>query len=317
MVQEYGVTYPKLLMFGEYGILLGGAALTIPVKRFSARFDFLDNTMDVEIAGKSNNVLKKYCEFLECNDFICGIIDIDGFHLDIKDGLFLSSDIPIGYGLGSSGVLCAAIYKTYQKKYSRIFELPEDLLFYKNLFSTMESFFHGKSSGLDPLACLVGKPLLIRDNEIFQLDTVSQIKGRWFLVDSGISRSTGKMVDNFLSKCYNSDFKKGFQSNYVTFVNLFINQVYAETKEKGSSSENQPVEYYMEAISSMQLKYFSEMIPDFLVPFWQQGLDSGCFYLKLLGAGGGGYYLGLSRVPSTTEEMVSAYGFKITWLDIF
>jgi len=316
MVQEYGIIYPKLLLFGEYGILLGGAALTMPLTSFSARLDFLDNALDIEIARNSNQILLGFAEYLERSEFICGQLDIENLKLDVKDGLFLLSDIPIGYGLGSSGVLCAAIYKTYGKNHKPIFDLPDNLLLYKNLFSSMEAYFHGKSSGIDPLACLVGKPLLIRHNEITIFHNIHQLKGNWFLVDSGLSRNTGLLVDRFLSMCYNSEFKNAFQSNYLSFVNNLIERINNDKLVRDNQEEDSFMFQHMEAISSMQLKYFTEMIPPFLLPFWQQGLDTGCFYLKLLGAGGGGYFLGLSQQKTTTEEMVSAFGFKLQWLDI-
>lgn len=316
MVQDYGITYAKLMLFGEYGILLGGAALTIPLTRFSAKFDFIDNALDTEIASKSNKVLHGFAEFLEKIESITSEIDVTGFKLDIKDGLYLLSDIPIGYGVGSSGVLCAAIYKAFGKNHQPVYYLPDNLLLHKSLFSSMEAFFHGKSSGLDPLACLVGKPLLIREKEISVLHSVYQLKGNWFLVDSGTSRNTGQLVEKFLTKCYKSEFKNDFQSNYISVVNTLIDQIKDEELVKEGSSAIRRMEKYMEAISLMQLRYFNEMIPAFLVPLWQQGLDTGCFYLKLLGAGGGGYYLGISQQKTTTEEMVAAYGFKLQWLDV-
>ncbi len=313
MVQDYGITYAKLMLFGEYGILLGGAALTIPLTRFSAKFDFIGNASVTEISRKSNKVLHGFAEFLEKSESITSEIDIIGFKLDIKDGLYLLSDIPIGYGVGSSGVVCAAVCKVYGKNHHPIYDLTDNLLFHKSLFSSMEAFFHGKSSGLDPLACLVGKPLLIRQKKISILHSVHLLKGNWFLVDSGSSRNTGLLVEKFLTKCYKSEFKNDFQSNYISVVNSLIDEI---NDEKLGNEASDNMEQYMEAISVMQLKYFNEMIPAFLAPLWQQGLDTSYFYLKLLGAGGGGYYLGLSLQKTATEEMVAAYGFKLTWLDI-
>ncbi len=316
MVQDYGITYAKLLLFGEYGILLGGAALTIPLTRFMAKFDFIDSAPETEIARKSNKVLHGFAEFLEKSKSITSEINVAGFKLDIVDGLYLSSDIPIGYGVGSSGVVCAAIYKAYGKNKQPINNLPDNLLLYKSLFSSMEAFFHGKSSGLDPLACLVGKPLLIRQKEISILHSVYQLKKNWFLVDSGSSRITGLLVEKFLAKCCKSDFKSDFKSNYISVVNTLIDEIKDEKLVKEGSNDTRSMEKYMEAISLMQLRYFNEMIPAFLVPLWQQGIDTGCFYLKLLGAGGGGYYLGISQQKTATEEMVAAYGLKLQWVDV-
>ena len=71
----------------------------------------------------------------------------------MKDGLYFDSSIPQGYGVGSSGALVAAIYDKYASDKITVLEnLTRDkLLKLKSIFSMMESFFHGKSSGLDPL----------------------------------------------------------------------------------------------------------------------------------------------------------------------
>ncbi len=56
-------------------------------------------------------------------------------------------------------------------------------------------------------------------------------------------------------------------------------------------------------ISQFQLEYFQRMIPASIVPLWQEGLESGDFSLKLCGAGGGGFMLGLARDAETLEQL--------------
>jgi mevalonate kinase len=54
--------------------------------------------------------------------------------------------VPQGYGVGSSGALVAAIYDRYAQDKITVLEnlTREKLLQLKNIFSQMESFFHGK-----------------------------------------------------------------------------------------------------------------------------------------------------------------------------
>jgi len=77
--------------------------------------------------------------------------------------LYFDSSIPQGYGVGSSGALVAAIYDTYAiDKIEATETLTRDkLLRLKEIFSLMESFFHGKSSGLDPLNSYLSIPILM------------------------------------------------------------------------------------------------------------------------------------------------------------
>ncbi|MBT8190538.1 MAG: hypothetical protein KJO29_08920, partial [Bacteroidia bacterium] len=51
------------------------------------------------------------------------------------------------------------------------------------------------------------------------------------------------------------------------------------------------VSAWMNKISWLQLEYFSEMIPNDLVSTWHYGLESDQYYMKLSGAGGGGFFL--------------------------
>jgi mevalonate kinase len=64
----------------------------------------------------------------------------------------------------------------------------------------LESYFHGKSSGIDPLICFMNLPILIESKE--SVDKVSIPKeelgkGAIFLIDSGITGETGPMIQIF------------------------------------------------------------------------------------------------------------------------
>ena len=48
-------------------------------------------------------------------------------------------------------------------------------------------------------------------------------------------------------------------------------------------------------ISKWQLANMLEFIPAEIQKLWREGLDSGDFALKLCGAGGGGFFLGLRK----------------------
>ena len=73
---------------------------------------------------------------------------------DFDSGWTLRGNIPTGYGIGSSGAVCAAILDKYQYE-------SADIETSHNQLIQMESYFHGKSSGLDPLVSFYDKPVLI------------------------------------------------------------------------------------------------------------------------------------------------------------
>src|SRR5699024_1889521 len=97
--------------------------------------------------------------------------DVEALQADIEKGLYFDSSIPQGYGIGSSGALVAAIYDKYATNKITILEnLTRDKLNKrKAIFGEMESFFHGQSSGLDPLNSYLSLPILINSKENIEM----------------------------------------------------------------------------------------------------------------------------------------------------
>ena len=65
-----------------------------------------------------------------------------------------------------------------------------------------------------------------------------------------------------------------------------------------------------EAISRFQLTHFREMIPAEFLPLWERSLEGDDFRMKLCGAGGGGFLLGLCRKDATPE----GWGWPWEWV---
>ncbi len=112
-----------------------------------------------ELAIESNRHLSDYLPYLKDLQEKAGSwdkLDLDRFESDIKNGLYFESNIPQGYGIGSSGALVAAIYDQYliNPNKNRKILTGMEISNLKEIFSRMESYFHGVSSGLDPLLML-------------------------------------------------------------------------------------------------------------------------------------------------------------------
>ncbi|MEM9849977.1 MAG: mevalonate kinase, partial [Bacteroidota bacterium] len=152
--------YPaKLILFGEYTVLLGGRALAMPLQQFKAYWDRSVLETDTRISG--------FFEYLLTNDSLKDLFDAAKMKSDLGAGLVFQSDIPLGYGLGSSGALCAATYDTYALTKST------DLHLLKKQLADMEAHFHGASSGTDPLICYLNQTLLLEKNNIKVLSDFS------------------------------------------------------------------------------------------------------------------------------------------------
>ena len=153
------VFYSKTILFGEYSMIFDSTALMVPMTKFSAHLRFAASLLDQGVVA-SNASIKRFAEYLGGHPEVKDAIDLTALNHDLENGLYLDSDVPSGYGLGSSGTLVAAIYDSYAK------QKTDDLLQLKSLFGKMESCFHGSSSGIDPLQCYLGKPFHITSRAV-------------------------------------------------------------------------------------------------------------------------------------------------------
>jgi len=285
--------HSKILLFGEYSLMLGSMALSVPFKLFSGRFVFDSDWQNTDAGKNSNFQLEKFADYLESildkpeQQFI---IDAKKFTKDISSGLVFQSNIPQGYGLGSSGALVAAVYVAYGEPLLQDFtELK--IIGLKNFLAWMESYFHGKSSGLDPLIGYLKKPLLIEIDGKIEMPVMPKWsdtnQGAVFLVDSGASGETQPLVKQFINWSNNESYLEKIKSEYIPVVNSCICAYRDADIEK--LFEN------LELLSDFQYKNFEPMISSTMKPIWKNGLKTGKYLLKLCGSGGGGMVLGFSR----------------------
>ncbi len=263
----------KLLLFGEYTVLNGAAALAIPLDKFSGKWSF-SKTVD-------NQNLHKFAHFLkQFNKRQATQFDIVQFISDLNNGLFFESNIPMGYGVGSSGAVCAAVFDRYciSKKI-----IDDDLDKLKSIFAEMESFFHGISSGIDPLVSYLDKAIYYQKNHFIKAINVDS-NDNFFLIDTKIERKTAPLVKIYLEKM-NQD---NFQIINQKLADLNGNSINAYLENNKSQLEN-----YIHLISSIQFHHFKEMIPFAFQKQWEESLTDPKLSLKLCGAGGGGFIIGL------------------------
>lgn len=300
--------YAKILLFGEYGIIEDSQGLTVPYSFYKGTLKFSD--LSSEFERKSNLSLKKYSDYLmnmELDEkFKLNIAD---FQKDIAGGLFFDSNIPQGYGVGSSGALVAAIFE----KYSFIKYTPEsisksELKELKKVFGILESYFHGKSSGIDPLICYMNLPILIENKE--NVDRVSipkseEGKGAIFLIDSGMTGETGPMVQIFFEKMKTEGFRKTMKEEFIRYNNACIDAFLKK--------EMNPFFRNLKNLSVWAYEHFKPMIPESIYKAWKNGLDTNAYYLKLCGSGGGGYILGFTKDYAKAEKMLEGFQKEVIY----
>lgn len=304
--------YSKILLFGEYGIIKDSKGLSIPYNFYKGALK-VDENPSAE-ALKSNNSLKSFALHLnqlqkEQSNLVQ--FNVEQLQEDIERGMYFDSSIPQGYGVGSSGALVAAIYDKYAENKITVLEnlTREKLLQLKAIFAEMESFFHGKSSGLDPLNSYLSLPILINSKDNIEPTGIpSQTttgKGAVFLLDSGIIGETAPMVSIFMENLKDQGFRKMLQTQFVkhtdacveNFLQGDIKSLFANTKK----------------LSKVVLNNFKPMIPEQFHTIWQKGIDTNDYYLKLCGSGGGGYILGFTQDLEKAKTALQDYKLEVVY----
>ncbi|MDA7716209.1 mevalonate kinase [Flavobacteriaceae bacterium] len=301
--------YSKILLFGEYGIIKNSKGLSIPYNFFKGGLKLGD--FKNEIVKESNRNLINFKNYLKNID--SSIVEFDFIKLenDLKDGMFFDSSIPQGYGVGSSGALVAALYDRYALNKITVLEnlTKPKILNLKNVFSKMESFFHGKSSGLDPLNSYLSLPILIHSqNEIETTGIPSQSsngKGAVFLLDSGTSSETAPMVELFFKSMKNKNYNKIIKENFIKTTDDCV-----EDFLKGNFNS---LFTNMKILSKVVLENFKPMIPKDFHVLWAKGIESDDYFLKLCGSGGGGYILGFSKDFEKAKKSLSNYKLELVY----
>ncbi len=304
--------YSKILLFGEYGIIKDSKGLSIPYNFYNGALKVDKNSSD--IAKKSNKNLAKlaaYLQQLQCKNEALAIFDITALQQDIKNGMYFDSSIPQGYGVGSSGALVASIYDKYAKNKITVLEnlTRKKLLKLKAIFGQMESFFHGKSSGLDPLNSYLSLPILINSqNNIEPTGIPSQEKngkGAVFLLDSGIEGKTAPMVHIFMEKMKQEGFRNMLKEQFTKHTDACVDDFL-----KGNISS---LLGNVKQLSKVVLSNFKPMIPEQFHALWKKGLETNDYYLKLCGSGGGGYILGFTEDLEKAKKSLSDYKLEVVY----
>lgn len=304
--------YSKILLFGEYGIIRDSKGLSIPYNFYNGALKVSD--LSDENSLKSNESLRKfsiYLEQLQKDQPDLVLFDIERLKADISNGMYFDSSIPQGYGVGSSGALVAAIYDEYAQNKITVLEnlTREKLLILKNIFSQMESFFHGKSSGLDPLNSYLSIPILINSQDNIEATGIptqsAQGKGAVFLLDSGIIGETAPMVTIFMENLKDKGFRAMLKNQFVKYTDACVESFLGGDFQSLFSNTKQ--------LSKVVLNNFKPMIPEQFHGIWQQGIDTNDYYLKLCGSGGGGYILGFTEDLEKAKAALKDYKLEVVY----
>lgn len=283
--------YSKVLLIGEYTVTAGYSALAVPYMGYGGQWMYGTNVEAKHIHG-----LKHLLQYIESEKLLRSVYNTDNFRDDLDKGLFFDSDIPEGYGLGSSGALVAAFYYRFAiSKSKNIKEL-------KNILAQTESAFHGSSSGIDPTVSYLNSAIKMDDGHIISTMKLNIADFGFHLLDTGRERKTAPLVRIFKDKMdKDPDFKVNIdllgKANQNAIFHLIHHDMSALTKD-------------IKVISALEFKHFREMIPEDVIHLWEDGLKSDDYYIKLCGAGGGGMMLCYFPSDAPNSNMLKDYNLK-------
>ena len=301
--------YSKILLFGEYGIIKDSKGLSIPYNFYNGALK--TDGLHSDAAVKSNGNLKRFVEYLKSISPELVTFDMVTLENDVNLGMYFDSSIPQGYGVGSSGALVAAIYDKYAQNKITVLEnlTREKLLTLKSIFSQMESFFHGKSSGLDPLNSYLSIPILINSKDNIEATGIpsqkTDGKGAVFLLDSGTIGETAPMVNIFMENMKQEGFRKMLKNQFIKHTDACVDDfLKGDIKSLFSNTKK---------LSKVVLNHFKPMIPQEFHDLWKKGIETNDYYLKLCGSGGGGYILGFTEDFERAKSSLANYKLEVVY----
>lgn len=292
--QEFNnLIYSKIILFGEYSMILDSKALMFPFRKYFAQWRYGND----KVADFSRKSILSLVEYLENDAELRELIDTKTIKNDLSKGMFLFSSIPSGYGLGSSGALVAALWQRYALK------TIGDFLELKRVFGRMESFFHGSSSGIDPLQCYIGKPFVIsREGVRLLSDDFLSSSIKIGLIDTKTKSETGPLVRHFREMMGNADYKNRFEGEYLPCLNRCM-----ETISQGGKA------FFdcFNRLTVLQNELFEPMITPDTRHLFSTQYDFH-FGVKILGSGGGGFVLCFTDDKKMASNLLSE--FDVIWL---
>ena len=294
----------KVILFGEYSMIFGSNALLIPYYSVCGEWSTVISR-PCESGVESNRNLFKYFDYLRKDDRF-KILDLERMEMELNAGLFFDSNIPTGYGVGSSGALVAAIYDRF-----KLIEIKEtDRLI--EFLAAMENYFHGSSSGIDPLQCYFGKPFVLNgqrttDNgqQILSNDFMSD-DIHIFLIDTKITSPTAPLVNIFKERRKDNIYLEKFNNKYIPLVNDCISSLIEKKDDEFFNNVSQ--------LSKMQTEMLGHTIPENVKEFFFFDINKDGFQIKLCGAGGGGFLLGFTNNIDKTNKYWQKTEYQIYWV---
>lgn len=178
-------THGKWILAGEHSVLRGNSALVFPVESRHLDFSFEpgDSGLELVIDEEFAELERAFWKVL---DKALGMLDLK--RSDMNGKIALSSDIPVGAGMGASATLCVSLARWL----SGLGHLGGDQQY--GFAKELENVFHGESSGVDVAVALNNQAMEFRRPNVMK-SFFPTWQPHFFLSYSGVQGVTSECIE--------------------------------------------------------------------------------------------------------------------------
>ena len=335
----------KIIISGEHSVVYGKPAICIGINKFTKMkvnkcendkniFSNINltetkeefNILKIDIINNLNN--GNYIIKDKKTHFTNIIITIFSFIKDEKEkeilknfifnttlNIIISSEFPIGFGLGSSSAYNTCISNGFYYIINKLFNVKIDLNSFILLCNSFEKFFHnGTPSGIDVTTCINGGLILFQKIDNFKKFVINENddylinKFNIYLISSNIIREGGKLIKKV------SDFKRENLDNFNLLINEIsdiTNNIFKLLFEKGNY-----IQLFLDLIKQNQVKLKEIQVSNSEIDKIIQLLLNNNFIGKITGAGGGGFIVSFIEKNRNEEFIKLLNENKLKYLNV-
>ena len=335
----------KIIISGEHSVVYGKPAICIGINKFTKMkvnkcendkniFSNINltetkekfNILKIDIINNLNN--GNYIIKDKKTHFTNIIIKIFSFIKDEKEkeilknfifnttlNIIISSEFPIGFGLGSSSAYNTCISNGFYYIINKLFNVKIDLNSFILLCNSFEKFFHnGTPSGIDVTTCINGGLILFQKIDNFKKFVINENddylinKFNIYLISSNIIREGGKLIKKV------SDFKRENLDNFNLLINEIsdiTNNIFKLLFEKGNY-----IQLFLDLIKQNQVKLKEIQVSNSEIDKIIQLLLNNNFIGKITGAGGGGFIVAFIEKNRNEEFIKLLNENKLKYLNV-
>lgn len=288
MFCDFAITLTsKFIVAGEHAVLRGNDALALPLQSRTLQFNYQTNAKPYQVTFNGEKNIKLQQSFDELISMA-----LQAAHqpqLKISGNFAISSNIPVGSGLGSSAAISLALGSWF---------LQQQLISQSQLFDfarRLENLFHGESTGLDIAVAMHNKPILFNIHKPIVAIT-PQWQPNWYLSYSGEAANTAMCIHQV----------KNLWQHHAQQAKLIDEKMQAAVQQAKSALEKSATPGQVELINAIKQaqscfedwQLQTELCKNHIESLYQAGAQA----VKLTGSGLGGYVLSLWQ-PNVTPKL--------------